>query len=292
MATRRARGPRFVLFFGPVLDALRELGDSGRPPEVRDRVATRLRLGEAQLSEQTAGGVPRFENQIAWARFYLVRGGYIDASERGVWALTEKGKRTKLSAVQALDVFKSVRESLRAEAPDDAGTETEDEELAAPPASGGGDHRQELLRIIRDLPPAGFERLCQRLLREAGFEQVEVTGRSGDGGIDGHGVLRMNPLISFRVLFQSKRYKPKVSVTPGHVRDFRGAMSGRADKGIIITTSTFTIEARREAVRDGVAPIELVDADGLVNLFEQFRIGLKPRQAFDVDREFFDEFRS
>jgi restriction system protein len=144
------------------------------------------------------------------------------------------------------------------------------------------------LALLRSLPPSGFERLSQRLLREAGFEQVIVTGRSGDGGIDGHGVLALNAFVSFKVLFQCKRYEG--SVGPGHVRDFRGAMQGRADKGIIISTGSFSSDARREAIRDGVPPIELVDGEKLVMLFEQLELGLRPRAAYEVDDQFFAEF--
>jgi restriction system protein len=132
--------------------------------------------------------------------------------------------------------------------------------------------------------------LCQRLLREAGFEQVSVTGRSGDGGIDGIGILQLNPFVSFKVLFQCKRYTGGVG--PGMVRDFRGAMMGRADKGLILTTGTFSADARREAARDGVPPIELVDGQALVELFEKLELGLRPRTTFDVNDGFFEEFRS
>ena len=144
------------------------------------------------------------------------------------------------------------------------------------------------MNLMRSLPADGFERLCQRLLRESGFEKVAVTGKSGDGGLDGIGVLQMNPFVSFKVLFQSKRYSGSVSVS--QVRDFRGAMMGRADKGIIITTGTFTSDAKKEAVRDGVPPIELVDGEKLLDMFESLELGLKPRIAYDIDDGFFDEF--
>jgi restriction system protein len=151
------------------------------------------------------------------------------------------------------------------------------------------DHRIILLEKLMALPADGFERLCQRLLRESGFESVTVTGKSGDGGLDGIGVLQVNPFVSFKVLFQCKRYNG--SVSPSQVRDFRGAMMGRADKGIILTTGTFTSEAKKEAVRDGVPPIELVDGEKLVDMFETLELGLKPKKAYDIDEKFFDDFR-
>ncbi|HYY69616.1 MAG TPA: restriction endonuclease [Terriglobales bacterium] len=144
--------------------------------------------------------------------------------------------------------------------------------------------------MLLGLPPERFERLAQRLLREAGFTLVVVTGSGGDGGIDGYGTLQVNPLVSFKVLFQCKCYAR--SVSPSQVRDFRGAMAGRADKGLIITTGAFTAEARREASRDGVPPIELIDGDKLVDMLEQLELGLKPVRAFEIDESFFREFRS
>jgi restriction system protein len=140
------------------------------------------------------------------------------------------------------------------------------------------------------LPPAGFERLCQRILRESGFTQVVVTGQSGDGGIDGYGILQVNPLVSFKVLFQCKRYAK--SVAPSQVRDFRGAMAGRADKGIIITTGTFTAEARREATRDGAPPVELIDGEKLIDMLENLELGLKAVTTYQVESSFFAEFRA
>jgi len=151
-------------------------------------------------------------------------------------------------------------------------------------------YRDALLETLRGLPAAGFEQLCQRLLREGGFQQVVVTGRIGDGGIDGHGILQVNPLVSFRVYFQCKRYKG--SVGAGAVRDFRGAMMGRADKGIILTTGRFTADARREAVRDGVPPVELVDGEKLLDMFEQLELGLRAVKTYELVDEFFDEFKS
>src|SRR5918998_1306151 len=105
--------------------------------------------------------------------------------------------------------------------------------------------RETLMATLLEMPPDAFKRLCQRLLRESGFIQVEVTGRSGDGGIDGHGIVRLAGLISFPVIFQCKRYRNTISSSV--VRDFRGAMVGRADKGLIITTGSFT---RREPRSD------------------------------------------
>ena len=150
------------------------------------------------------------------------------------------------------------------------------------------DHRDAVRERMLALSPGGFEKLAQRLLREAGFQEVRVTGRSGDGGIDGDGVLQVNPLVSFKVLFQCKRYSGAVAAS--QVRDFRGAMTGRADKGIIITTGNFTSDARKEGVRDGAPPIELVDGEKLIDMLEDLELGLIPRTTYDVDEDFFTGF--
>jgi restriction system protein len=118
---------------------------------------------------------------------------------------------------------------------------------------------------------------------------VVVTGKSGDGGIDGHGVLSLNAFVNFGVLFQCKRYVG--SVTPGQVRDFRGAMQGRADKGLTLTTGSFTSEARRESSRDGAPPIELVDGEKLIELFAKLDLGLRPVTTYEIDDSFFAEYR-
>lgn len=294
--TAQGKGPRFVRYFAPILEVLKELGGSGSPEEVRGLVASRLAISEEEQSEQLPSGTARFDNQVAWARFYLTRAGLLDSSRRGVWSLTEKGRATTLSHAAALQIMKDLHKVFVAERkarPDVDGTEgtledsSPDTALATRHASS---HREGLLTILKALPAAGFERLCQRLLRESGFQHVTVTGRSGDGGLDGNGVLEINPFVSFRVLFQSKRYTG--ALTPAQVRDFRGAMAGRADKGIILTTGTFTAEARREAVRDGVPPIELVDGEKLIDMFEKLELGLKPRTAYEIDDNFFEDFKS
>ena len=286
------KGPRFVRYFGPLIDALKVLGGSGSPEEVRETIASRLAISDDEQEEQLPSGSSRFDNQVAWARFYLTRAGLLDSSKRGVWSLTEKGRASTLPDTAALDLFKELHKQFATQRKsnkkdEEALDESSPETLVAPPQISS--HREALLTLIKSLPAAGFERLCQRLLRESGFQHVAVTGRSGDGGLDGNGVVEVNPFVSFRVLFQCKRYQG--SVSPAQVRDFRGAMAGRADKGIILTTGTFTSEAKREAVRDGVPPIELVDGEKLLDMFEKLELGLKPSVAFEIDLAFFDDFQ-
>ncbi len=385
-------GPEFLKWFGPVLDALRDLGGSAKPADVTELIARKYDVPKEVLEAKTKTGVPRFYNQVAWARQYLVNGGYLDSSRRGVWTLTEKGKKGSLSAQEAFAVFSNVRESfvsplaipivralrklggsgkphevsdliakdlnipssiLDATVKDGSsrfhnqvawarnylvkagfldssyrGTwvltekgRAEDlpkrnfrqeileefkvyQKKKGDPKDGQSDsvhsvepeiivreaeqeEQLQLLDILRKLTPKGFEEICGLLLRESGFENVIVSGRSRDGGFDGSGRLAINPLVSLTATFQCKKYVG--SVSRAEVGDFRNSMLGRAEKGIFITTGTFSTEARKEAER--VDPkIELVDGEKLVTMFESNTLGVKPRTVYDVDMPFFEPY--
>lgn len=286
---------RFARYFNPVLDALRALGGSARPSEVCDWIAEHLGITDEERDKQNPSGGSQFDNDVAWVRLYFVRTGYLDSSRRGVWSLTEKGRSAQnLSDDQIAQVIRDSQAlPVRIEAPRPSDAQIEkavsQQSEEAAPETANRNYREQVLEILLALPPQGFERLCQRLLRESGFQQVKVTGRPGDGGIDGIGILQISPFVSFKVLFQCKRWNS--SVGSGQVRDFRGAMMGRADKGLILTTGTFSADAQTEAVRDGVPPIELVDGQALVSLMEQLELGLTPKQTYELDPKFFDEFR-
>ena len=277
----------FLVYWIPVIEALKELGGSGRPSEVTDLVIERMQIPDEIVAETIKSGPSRVRNQIAWARMYLVKNGFLDSSVRGVWSLTEKGLKSNLTAEEVQHLFyqknKSRSKKKTNKSDKDNSSKNDEQEIIE-----SIDYQTELLKTLQELPPDGFERLCQRLLRESGFEQVKVTGKSGDGGIDGTGILQVNPFVSFDVLFQCKRYKG--SVSSPQIRDFRGAMIGRADKGIIITTGNFTADAKTEA-RRVPPPIELVDGEKLVQMFENLVLGLKPKKDFDLDHQFFNDFK-
>jgi len=288
MKMKQAKGPQFIRFFKPVIEVLKESGGSGTAAEIIDQTIEKMDISEKEQEATNKNGQSRVRNQVNWARLYLVRAGYLDSSKRGVWSLTEKGMSLDPAAFDVLGTFKQVQKVFREEQKPKNQTEPFEDEAVEHDIEPQ-DHRTKLLNLIKSLPPEGFERLSQRLLRESGFQHVVVTGRTGDGGIDGMGILQVNPFVSFNVLFQCKRYQG--AVTPSHVRDFRGAMMGRADKGIIITTGTFTLDAKKEARRDGVPPIELVDGELLVQMFERLEMGLVPRTTYDVDEKFFEDFK-
>lgn len=280
--------PKYDAFFRPVIVALDAMGGSGSISEIDDRIAKDLKLGPDALDQTyKKTGVSIVADRIAWARSYLKIAGLVGNPSRGVWILTDDGR--KALAVDDRVLRKVITDAAKARAKKDGGKATAEDrdEIVdagdtAPLGSASPLWSDRLLAILLGIKPDAFERLCQRVLRESGFTKVDVTGRSGDGGIDGSGVLRMN-LVSFTVIFQCKRWQG--SVGSGVVRDFRGAMVGRADKGLIITTSTFTADARREATRDGAPAIDLVDGETLCDLLRDLSLGVTTRLVPEIDVE-------
>lgn len=264
--------PPYSDLLWPTLCAVREIGDSGTIREIVERVIEREQFTEDE-QQVLHGDGPRteLEYRLAWSRTYLKGMGLLVNSSRGVWSTTEAGRTATEQELGPLhaDYLARLREIRRAKELSDLNTEES--------GSGSGDEddfddwKEQLLDQLLSLDPGDFERLASRLLREAGFISVSVTGRSGDGGIDGVGVYRLS-LVSFPVFFQCKRYTG--SVGPDAVRDFRGAMAGRGDKGLLITTGTFTREAQKEATRDGAPPIDLIDGDRLCDLLKEYELGV------------------
>jgi restriction system protein len=280
-------------FYLPTMEALAALGGSGSIDELETALVERFGFTQEELDAvYDVSGSNMLTDKMSWARSYLKLPGFL-TNERGVWILTPEGRAAMALPFETLR--RQVREAHRARRQEqlaqkaasalEAGADEADDETGATAT-----WNDILLTKLKSIDPAAFERLAKRLLRESGFVKVEVTGKSGDGGIDGAGVLRMN-LISFQVLFQCKRYAGSVSA--GTVRDFRGAMQGRADKGLIITTGTFTPDARREATRDGAPAIDLIDGDTLCDLLREKGLGVETRQIVTheiiVRPEFFDD---
>lgn len=258
--------------FNPTLTALQNLGGSGSVEEMEEQVATILKLTDEQVNEIHRGNTSKLTYRLAWARNYLKRFGLLENSSRGVWALTEDGLQTKSvdkEIVKRKVVAEDRKDRISKEnnkIAENVDEETESEEIQK------FTWQEEIITELQAISPSAFERLCQRLLRELGFQNVEVTGQTNDGGIDGKGMLRLGGVLSFHVIFQAKRYKG--SVSPSVVRDFRGAMVGRADKGLIITTGTFTREAKKEAQRDGAPPIDLMDGNDLAEKLKELSLGI------------------
>lgn len=265
--------------FNPLLRAIKNLGGSGAVSEIEEEVAKILNLSEDAINEIHRESTTKLTYRLAWARNYLKRYGILENSSRGVWALTEKGQKTE--EVDQVKVKKAVVKKDREERskkneltdadPQIENTTEEIEEFG---------WQENLIQTIRKIKPDQFERLCQRLLRELGFVNVEVTGRTSDGGIDGKGIYKMGRVLSFHVVFQAKRYKGSVSSSV--IRVFRGTMSGRADKGLILTTGSFTREAKKEATRDGAIPIDLIDGNEFAERLKELNLGVSVELVEEV----------
>lgn len=272
-------------YINPVLAILQANGGAGDSSDVIEQVIEKLGITETELEEATSNGQSRIRNQIQWARFYLFKAGLIDNAQRGIWRLTNEGLESRLNETGVYELFKKVQDSVKK--PNSTSSKKEEPKFENIPTEDE-EHSISLIALIQSLSASGFEKLCKRLLTEIGINEIYITGGSGDQGIDGKGVVKLNDVVSLNIVFQCKRYKETVS--PHHVRDFRGAMQGRGEKGLIITTGRFTKEAKSEASRDGVTPIELIDGDRLVELFEKYQLGLKPITVFEIDHEFFKSF--
>jgi restriction system protein len=281
--------PTLDQLMNPLITALRDLGGSGSIEEIYEKVIENLKLSDDVLSvlhEPEASNQTEVHYRLAWARTYLKKYGALTNSSRGVWSL---GK-TDLAVVDPKDVIKVAREQARKEKQAKADQKNHKTAPDAETPEEAQTWRTTLYQILTtSIDPSSFERLIQRLLRESGFIQVEVTGRTGDGGIDGKGIARIHGFMSFHVVFQCKRYKGIVSAS--HIRDFRGAMVGRADKGLFITTGTFSRDAIKEATRDGAPPIDLVDGEQLAEKLKEFSLGVHTEmiEKVTVDESWFKE---
>lgn len=292
----KLRGPKFIQYFQPVIDGLRDLGSSARPREVYAWIAERHTIPKEEIEGINKGGQSKFENKVAWARFYLAKAGMIDTEQRGIWVLTEKGRKTVLSHDDAYALFKSIHAGFQFDAGETGEMATEktvDETESSVPDEkiflNQDAIQEELVRILRGLTPKGFEELSARLLRHIGFENLKVTGQTGDHGIDGEGFLLINRFVRIKVMFQCKRYSGRVEVK--EIRDFRGAIQGRAESGIFLTTGTFTKIAREEAARENTTAIELVDIDRLLELLIEEGLGVRETKALTIDHGFFAPYQ-
>ena len=285
--------PNRNALINPVLRAVHDLGGSGTNQEIHDKVVSNLGLSDEQVAKPIkpgASGPAQLAHRLGWARSDLKAIGLLINSVRGVWSLTEKGKST--NEVDGNEVRRAVNEMIRQEKERNQVAQpseiaVDDEELTGTVDTSEYAWREELHAVIKDMDATAFERLCQRILRESGFAKVEVTKASHDGGIDGKGILQVSDFLTFRVVFQCKRYSG--SVGPDAVQKLRGAMPGSADRGLIVTTGYFTQGAIREAAHEHKSPIELVDGDELINKLKELELGVSTVMVEEVtvDPDFF-----
>lgn len=284
------RIPRYTDLILPTFLALKELGGSGKNDEILTSVIQDLNLSDeiVDFPHKDSTSMSELSYQLAWARTYLKKYGVIENSARCVWSILPE-----FTQEITLDAKKIVQTVVQKDAEQrqnrSVSSDNTDDDMPEDDGIGIPDEvkpwRQRLQEILQTMDPYGFERLTQRILRECGFSQVEVTKKSGDGGIDGTGKLRMNGLFSFNVAFQCKRYSGVVGA--GEVRDFRGSLNNNVEKGLLITTGTFSKSAKLEAADPGKRLIDLMDGEELIDKIVEFSIGVREVKDYEIDEEFF-----
>jgi restriction system protein len=296
MSKKKSGNAEFVKWFGPVLDALRDLGGSAKPREIAGRIGENLNIPEETLNARyEKSGQLKFPNQIAWARQYLVWEELLDSSRHGVWALTPKGWSTRLDEKQSREIFLKWVKIFQELRENKNSTEGETEKVvkaleSTEPEEGQAVVKPTLIEVLQSISPVGFEHLCGRLLKEYNFENVEITQRSNDGGIDGYATLKLNPFVSLSVFFQCKRYQGTVPTEK--VQAFIGVMETNrrsVEKGLMITTGSFAknaIEIEKANIK-----LELIDGEKLVEMFEKVELGVVPKTIYEPNMTFFEQYR-
>ena len=286
-----ARVPRYVDLIVPTFVALKELGGSGSNNEILNRIIDNLKIPDdvVDIAHKGSTSLTELAYQAAWSRTYLKGYGVIANSSRSVWSINSDFAQTDtLNAKEIVaDIVKRQADSRKAQVTQEVQAVDNDD-----PEEDGVDEpdevklwRTRLAEILRDMDPYGFERLAQRILRECGFSQVEVTKKSGDGGIDGIGKLKINGIFSFIVAFQCKRYSGLVGA--GAIRDFRGSLTTDIEKGVLITTGTFSKAAKEEASNPGKQQIDLIDGEELISKIAEYGIGVREIKSYEIDEDFF-----
>ena len=293
------RIPRYTQLIVPTFNALKELGGSGKNAEILDQIITDLNISDDVADIQHKGRTNKSElsYQADWARTYLRIYGVIENSARSVWSIKpDYVSVTDLDPKMIVDTV--IKETRKRKMKSDSSLEEKQRVTETPedddPSNDYAEFpdelkpwREQLADILQNMNPYGFERLSQRVLRECGFSQVEVTKKSGDGGIDGTGKLKINGIFSFNVAFQCKRYSGLVGAPA--IRDFRGSLTTNIEKGVLITTGTFSKAAREEAASPGKQQIDLVDGEDFINMIAEYGIGVKEVKTYEIDENFFNK---
>lgn len=288
------KSPTQIELIVPTFEALVALGGSATVDEIREQVIKTLNLSDEIVDEPHKGKASQqteLEYQLAWARTRLKSFGAINNSARGVWMITtEYSGQTTISRNEVAaykNKEKTVRKAGKSNGVDTLVTNSSLTELEVEIPEELEPWKTELSETLHNMNPYAFERLAMLLLRECGFSQVTVTKKSVDGGIDGTGKLKINGIFSFNVAFQCKRFIGSVSA--GDIRDFRGSLTTDIEKGIFITTGTFTRAAREEASNAGKQQIDLIDGEEFINKLIEYRLGVKEKMVYEVDKEFFEK---
>lgn len=287
MKKHTERVPQYNDLLIPTLEALLELGGSGTIREINNKVYEIENTSDEVLEILHGTTSEReIDYRLAWSRTYLRKYGLIENSARGIWSLLKTDLDIK--RINPSEIVRAVRDQKANNLEQQDGNEQLNEIECEVELSENW--KDKLLDILYHIPSSAFEILSGRILRESGVTDIEITGKSGDGGIDGKGIVKVRSLLSFPVVFQCKRYKG--SVGSKEIRDLRGAMAGRADKGFMITTGHFTRDAYKEASREGTPTIDLIDGEALCELMKKLKLGVDVQltEIVEIKTEWFERF--
>ena len=280
----------------PTFQVLRQLDGACDIDSIIDALGEKLSLSDeiVDLLHKGSNSQTELEYQLAWIKTYFKKLGYIIPDGK-LWVLTPKTKELDENAVaeqvraqRKLD-HKIALEKRRNKKNEDSNESIqEDEPLESEDFREDDvlDWKSRLSKVLQNMNPYAFERLSKRLIQECGFTHVVVTKKSGDGGIDGYGKIKINGVFSINIAFQCKRYSG--SVPTSDIRDFRGSLTTDIEKGIFITTGKFSSEAQKEACDKGKKQIDLIDGDEFMEKIAVYKIGVKPVTTYEIDEQFFE----
>jgi len=288
---------QFINWMPPFIEVLKEKGGAATVKEIRDGIIEKMDLDDDFLAERyEKSGLLKFNNQVYWAKQYLTWEKLVETSKHGIWSLTKEGLKSLLTYDEAYKLFRKwikihsdarkERNSLKKKGKNSKKTVSDEVDIES---DSENLENISLLDIIKSTTPTGFEHLCARLLLEHNFDDINVTKRSGDGGIDGTAILKLNPFVNMSVYFQCKKYEDTVPVS--HIREFVGVLASDkkgVDRGLFISTGRFTKEAYELERKN--KELELVDGEKLTEMFEKVGLGLTPRIVYDPDMSFFAQF--
>lgn len=286
--------PKYHELYAPFLETLKD-GSIHTMKEIKQSVATQMQLTDTDLAERLPSGKQAvFDNRIGWTRTYLKKAGLIESPARAQFVLTEEGKKAlpdadiiddkylrKYASFRAFQNLDSAEEEPAVDVVEKSPEEILEDAYAELNASLADD----LMTEIMKLEPTDFEKLVVRLLLAMGYgsgidDAGFVTQASNDGGIDG--IIKEDQLGFSSIYIQAKRWDPSTSIARPEIQKFAGALQEqKAQKGLFISTATFSPGARKSADAAGIV---LVDGKQLTKLMIKFNLGVSVEHVYEVKR--------
>ena len=288
--------PKYHELYAPFLKTLQD-GQVHNMKEIKQSVVEQTHLTDADLAERLPSGKQTvFDNRIGWCRTYLKKAGLIESPVRAQFVLTEEGKKALpdadiiddkyLMKYSSFRAFQNIDSSEEQPATSTSAAEKSPEELLEDAyAELNVSLADDLMSEIMKLDPTDFEKLVVRLLLAMGYgsgidDAGFVTQASNDGGIDG--VIKEDQLGFSSIYIQAKRWDPGTSIQRPEIQKFAGALQEqKAQKGLFISTATFSQGARKSADAAGIV---LVDGKQLTKLMIKFNLGVSVEHVYEVKR--------